>query len=230
MVFDMDLICGAAAWPNRIKLLMLFDMVSCFASFRRKTFDQDHAFSIRNLIICDIPGSNIFRESQFSIGFLIFWDGFLKSQLDACGTKILHYTRFDIWYLIPIWYQNLMSMDQIRIISNLMFDIWVLDQNLILIWFDIKFSTWSSIWSSNLIIKYQILISFWIKFDHQIWYLMDQNIWSIKIWSQIWFDPSILIGGGYQRYTIMMPARKLWAWSPGGEHGISVNLGCFRLF
>ena len=69
-VFDMDLISCDAAWPNRIKLLMLFDRFPCFASLSRKIFDPDLAFSQRNLIHSDISGSNFFTNISFP---LVFW-------------------------------------------------------------------------------------------------------------------------------------------------------------
>ncbi len=124
--------------------------------------------------------------------FIRFQVACLDSGLGPSGTKDSRYAGFDIWYLIPIWYQNLPLIDQISI--NIKFDVWSIKfgSNLIQIWFwyilyqifDLIDQIWYQIWYRN--------IKFDIKFD--VWSI--RFIWSIKIWSRIWFDRSNLIGGG----------------------------------
>ena len=167
---------------DQITKALWYVFVFCFV--QEKTCDQNHVSSIRNLIICDISGSNSSRESTFSIGFLIFGGGFVKSQLEARGTKILHYTWFDIWYLIPIWYQNLMLMDQMWI--NIKFDVWYIK-------FGSKFD-----FDLNWYQTPGLIINLIIKFDHQI------SVFDINF-DQIWSSYLIFDGSKYLIHQNLIP-------------------------
>ena len=112
-----------------------FWLISVFLGLCRRNSLIQISVLPKVLIYFAFSGSNSVPECQFSWGFIRFPVACLDSGIGSSGTKDFRYAGFDIWYLIPIWYQNLILIDQIPI--NIKFVVWAITfgSNLIQIWF-----------------------------------------------------------------------------------------------